>query len=104
MVGAIGLFEADHSLLGRPVQRQVDMRGEFQIGQFSTLGDRLDDFRREKRQPDEAGNVAISYALAAGDRGQRHRPGGNEFLEPPMGPCDRLEQRSIRLVSTPVEC
>ena len=26
------LFEADHSLLGRPVQRQVDMRGEFQIG------------------------------------------------------------------------
>jgi len=58
------------------------MRGEFQIGQFSTLGDRLDDFRREKRQPDEAGNVAISYALAAGDRGQRGRPAGNEFLEP----------------------
>jgi hypothetical protein len=26
MVGAIDLFEADHSLLGRPVQRQVDMR------------------------------------------------------------------------------
>ena len=97
MVGAIDLFEADHSLLGRPVQRQVDMRGEFQIGQFTTLGDRLDDFRREKRQPDEAGNVAIGYALAAGDRGQRRRPGGNEFLEPPMGPCDRLEQRSIRL-------
>ena len=60
----IGLFEADHSLLGRPVQRQVDMWGEFQIGQFSTLGDRLDDFRREKRQPDEAGDVAISHALA----------------------------------------
>jgi hypothetical protein len=38
MVGAIGLFEADHSLLGRPVERQVDMRGEFQVGQFSTLG------------------------------------------------------------------
>ena len=38
MVGAIDLLEADHSLLGRPVQRQVDMRGEFQIGQFSTLG------------------------------------------------------------------
>ena len=94
MVGAIGLLEADHSLLSRPVQRQADMRGEFQIGQFSTLGDRLDDFRREKRQPDEAGNVAISYALATGDRGQRSRPGGNEFLEPPMGPCDRLEQRS----------
>lgn len=73
MIGAIGLFEADHSLLGRPVQRQVD-------------GDRLDDFRREKRQPDEAGNVAISHALAAGDRGQRRRPGGNEFLEPPRGP------------------
>ena len=73
------------------------MRGEFQIGQFSTLGDRLDDFRREKRQPDEAGHVAISYALAAGDRGQRRRPGGNQFLEPPMGPCDRLEQRSISL-------
>ena len=65
MVGAIGLFEADRSLLDRPVQRQVDMRGEFQIGQFSTLGGRLDDFRREKRQPDEAGYVAISYALAA---------------------------------------
>jgi len=97
MVGAIGLLEADHSLLGRPVQRQVDMRGEFQIGQFSTLGDRLDDFRREKRQPDEAGNVAISHALAAGDRGERSRPGGNEFLEPPMGSCDRLEQRSISL-------
>ena len=46
MVGAIGLFEADRSLLDRPVQRQVDMRGEFQISQFSTLGDRLDDFRR----------------------------------------------------------
>ena len=44
MVGAIGLFEADRSLLDRPVQRQVDMRGEFQIGQFSTLGGRLDDF------------------------------------------------------------
>ena len=86
MVGAIGLLEADHSLLGRPVQRQVDMRGEFQIGQFSTLGDRLDDFRREKRQPDEAGNVAISHALAVGDRGQRSFPGGNEYLEPPMGP------------------
>ena len=97
MVGAIGLPEADHSLLGRPVQRQVDMRGEFQIGQFSTLGDRLDDFRREKRQADEAGDVAISYALAAGERGQRSRPGRNEFLEPPMGPCNRLEQRSIRL-------
>ena len=41
------------------------MRGEFQIGQFSTLGGGLDDFRREKRQPDEAGYVAISYALAA---------------------------------------
>jgi hypothetical protein len=63
MVGAIGLFEADYSLLGRPVQRQVDMRGEFQIGQFSTLGDRLDDFRRQKRKPDEAGNVAIGYTL-----------------------------------------
>ena len=99
MVGAIGLFEADHSLLGRPVQRQVDMRGEFQFGQFSTLGDRLDDFRREKRQPDEAGDVAISHALAAGDRGERSRPRGNEFLEPPMGPCNRLEQRSIRLRS-----
>ncbi len=99
MVGAIGLFEADHSLLGRPVQRQVDMRGEFQIGQFSTLGDRLDDFRREKRQPDEAGNVAISHALAAGDSGQRSRPGGNEFLEPPMGPCDRIStpRRFIRI-------
>jgi hypothetical protein len=54
------------------------MRSEFQIDQFSTLGDRLDDFRREKRQPDEASYVAISYALAAGDRGQRRRPGGNE--------------------------
>ena len=96
MIGAIVLLEADHSLLGRPVQRQVDMRGEFQIGQFSALGDRLDDFRREKRQPDEAGNVSISYALAAGDRSQRRRPGGNEFLEPPMGPCDRLEQRNRR--------
>ena len=84
-------------LLDCPVQRQVDMRGEFQIGQFSALGDRLDDFRREKRQSDEAGNVAISYALAAGDRGERSRPDGNEFLEPPMGPCDRLEQRGIRL-------
>jgi hypothetical protein len=41
MVGAIDLFEADYSLLGRPVQRQVDMRCEFQIGQFSTLGDHL---------------------------------------------------------------
>ena len=70
MVGAIDLFEADHSLLGRPVQRQVDMRGEFQIGQFSTLGDRLDDFRREKRQPDEAGNVAISHPPG----GWRSRP------------------------------
>ena len=97
MVGAIDLFEADHLLLDCPVQRQVDMRGEFQIGQFSALGDRLDDFRREKRQSDEAGNVAISYALAAGDRGERSRPDGNEFLEPPMGPCDRLEQRGIRL-------
>ena len=66
MVGAIDLFEADHSLLGRPVQRQVDMRGEFQIDQFSTPGDRLDDFRREKRQPDEVGHVAISYALNGG--------------------------------------
>jgi hypothetical protein len=28
-IGAIDLFEAEHSLLGRPVQRQVDMRGEF---------------------------------------------------------------------------
>ena len=61
VVGAIGdLFEADHSLLHRPVEREVDMRGEFQIGQFSTLGDRFDDFRREKRQPDQAGDVAIS--------------------------------------------
>ena len=73
------------------------MRGEFQIGQFSTLGDRFDDFRCEKRQPDEAGNVAISHALAAGDSDQRSRPDGNEFLEPPMGPCDRLEQHIIRL-------
>ena len=48
MVGAIGLFEADHSLRGRPVERKVDTRGEFQIGQFSTLGDRLDDFRRPR--------------------------------------------------------
>jgi len=77
MIGAIVLLEADHSLLGRPVQRQVDMRGEFQIGQFSTLGDRLDDFRREKRQPDEASNVGISCALAAGDRSQRRRPGAS---------------------------
>jgi hypothetical protein len=42
------------------------------------------DFRREKRQPDDAGNMEISYALAAGDRGQRRRPGGNEFLEPTL--------------------
>src|ERR1700687_3506914 len=97
MVGAIGLLDADTSLLSRPVHRQVDMRGEFQIAQFSTLGDRLDDFRREKRQPDEAGNVAIGYALAAGDRSQRSGPGGNEFLEPPVGSCDRFEPRSIRL-------
>ena len=60
-----------------------------------------DDKIAEKRQPDEAGNVAISQALAAGDRGQRRRPGGNEFLEPPMGPCDRLEQRLCR---TQVPC
>jgi hypothetical protein len=33
MAGAtMDLFEADHSLLRRPVERQVDMRGEFQIG------------------------------------------------------------------------
>ena len=74
------------------------MRGEVpNLGQFSTLGDRFDDLRRKKCPSDEAGNVAISHALAAGDRGQRSRLGGNEFLEPLMGPCDRFEQRSIRL-------
>jgi hypothetical protein len=41
------------------------MRGEFQIGQFSTLGDRLDDFRREKRQPDEAGNIVWDHTSMA---------------------------------------
>jgi hypothetical protein len=60
---SIGLFEADHSLLGRPVERQVDMWGESQIGQFSTLGDCFDDFRREKRQPDEAGMRATNVKL-----------------------------------------
>ena len=63
MVGAIGLFEVDHSLLGRPVERQVDMRGEFQIGQFSTLGDRLDDFRREKRSGGKAFSRGALYEL-----------------------------------------
>ena len=65
MVGAIGLFEANHSPLGGPVEREVDMRSEFQIGQFSTLGDRLDDFGREKREPDKAGDVAIRNAFVA---------------------------------------
>ena len=49
------LFEANHSLLHRPVERQVNMRGEFKVGQCSTLGDRLDDLGREKRQSDQAG-------------------------------------------------
>ena len=97
IAGAIGLFEANHPLLSGPVEREVNMRSEFQISQFSTLGDRLNDFGREKRQPDQAGDVAISNALAARDRGQRSRPARDEFLEPPMGPCNRFQQSSIRL-------
>ncbi len=92
MVGAINLFEADHLLLRGPVERQVDMRGEFQIGQFSALGDRLNDFGREERQPDQAGDVTISNTFAAGDRYQRSRPPGDEFIEPPMSPCDRFRR------------
>lgn len=42
MVGAIDLFKANHSLLGGPVELEVEMRSEFQIGQFSKLGNRLD--------------------------------------------------------------
>ena len=67
MVGAIGLFEADHSLLGHPVQRQVDMRGEFQIGQFSTLGDRLASFSLR------AGTGWFGFAIASAKR--REEPG-----------------------------
>jgi hypothetical protein len=72
------------------------MRSEFQIDQFSRSAIASTIFG-EKRQPDEAGNVAISQTLTVRDRGQRSRSGGNEFLEPPMGSCDRLEQRSISL-------
>ena len=53
------LFDADRAFLDHPVERQGDVRSQFQIGQFSTLGDRLDDFRREKRQPYQARDVAI---------------------------------------------
>ena len=69
MAGATGLLEADHSLPRRAVERQVDMRGEFQFGHFSTFGDRLDDFGREKRESNQVGKVAIGNALAAGDSG-----------------------------------
>lgn len=63
MVGTIGrLFDSDHSLLGRPVEGQVDVRRQFQIGQFSALGDLLDNFRREKRQPYQALPIATSPA------------------------------------------
>jgi hypothetical protein len=112
MVGAIGLFEADRSILGRPVQRKVDMWGEFQIGQFSTLGDCLDDFRREKRQRDQAGDVAISYALTASDRGQQSRPDRGEVPRTTDGParspsadqhqaCARLPSLRFQLLQRP---
>jgi hypothetical protein len=78
----------NHSLPQRPVKRQVNVRGQFQISQCSTLGDRLDDFGCQKRQPDQAGYIAISNALAAGNRDQRSRAAGDEFLEPPMGVID----------------
>ena len=37
----VSLSEPNRSLLHRPVKRQVNMRGESQIGQLSTLGDRM---------------------------------------------------------------
>ena len=64
--------------------------GLFQIGQCSTLGDRFDDFGRERGQRNQAGDVAISNALATGNRGQRSRPAGEEFLEPPVRPVRSL--------------
>jgi hypothetical protein len=54
------------------------MRGEFQVGQCSTLCDRLDDFGREKRQPDQAGDVAIGNAFASGNRRRGHPCRGSE--------------------------
>ncbi len=87
-----GLFEADHSLLGRPVQRQFDMRGEFQIGQFSTLGDRLDDFGREKRQPDEAGSWIARPAALRAVLVQRWRRG---WCRSHMRIADVREERTI---------
>jgi hypothetical protein len=73
---------------------------------FSTLGDRLDDFGREKRQSDEAGNVAINYTFAAGDRGQRSRPGGNEFCSPEIAATARLGggERGILNLRDPSFC
>ncbi len=39
------LFEPEGAFLRRPVQWQVDVRGEFQIDRLATLGDRRDDCR-----------------------------------------------------------
>jgi hypothetical protein len=98
MVGTTGsLFDSDRAFLHRPVERQVDVRRQFQIGQFSTLCDRLDDSRREKRQPYQARDVAIGDAFAAGDRSKRSCPARRKFLEPPMRPRDRLQQSRIGL-------
>lgn len=63
------LFEAGSTLLCGPIERQVDVRGEFQINESVALGDRLDDFRREKREPYQASDVAVTDSFALGDRG-----------------------------------
>ena len=66
-------------MLHRPVQRQVNMRGEFQIRQCFTLGDRFDDLWREKRQPDQTGSVATANAVATGNRSQRGHATGDQL-------------------------
>src|SRR6202048_3952917 len=84
------------TLIG-PVERQIEF-SETCCREFDGLPavqDRLDQLRAQKREVDEAPDIATGDAVALGQFPQRSGAFGGQLFEPRAPAGDRLDQRGV---------
>ena len=94
--GGFALFEAELTLLGAPVEGQVDTPDQLrciEIRWLSPLRDRLDDVGRQESQGQNTADIAIVDSFAGGQLGDRCITGA-QCVEAAMRPNDFLEEGS----------
>lgn len=89
----------------RPVQWQLGALGQRlgrEIDGLAACEDRLNDVGGEESQRQLVADIAVADTLRFRDVSQRSGPAGQEIVEPPVGADDGLDQRRVRLSTTPL--